>query len=350
MIIDRSSSLRRATNRIASERAARRRPRDSHRGWLQVEWLEARLTPSTVTWTGEAADGLWSTAGNWDSDAVPTNSDQVVINGAAVALSGSTTVAALTLTSGATLSLDQILTVSGQTRLEESGSGTPATLRGAGPGAELIAAGGAYFDDYYQELDQLSLVIPAGATAEASASDLALVHGASIDNAGTLDLEAAYVQDDGTATLINQASGTIDASPWPVETNYTNSLLEVGALSNAGTISVNAGCQLTLGDAGDTVSNTGSITGGPGSGLRFAATLDQDPSTGSLSTDGSVGLTAAGSPAPGRHLLGGVHEYRRPGRQHVLLHGGRAAAGGHEGGHDDGGPDRRQLRPDRADG
>ena len=85
---------------------------------------------------------------------------------------------------GGALVFSGTLTVSGQTRLEESGSAAPATLRGAGPGAELIAAGGAYFDDYYQELDQLSLVIPAGATAEASASGLALVHGASIDNAG----------------------------------------------------------------------------------------------------------------------------------------------------------------------
>ena len=83
------------------------------------------------------------------------------------------TVDSVDVVAGGALVFSGTLTVSGQTRLEESGSAAPATLRGASPGAELIAAGGAYFDDYYQELDQLSLVIPAGATAEASASDLA---------------------------------------------------------------------------------------------------------------------------------------------------------------------------------
>ena len=33
----------------------------------------------TVTWDGDAADGLWATAANWDGNALPGNNDTVVI-------------------------------------------------------------------------------------------------------------------------------------------------------------------------------------------------------------------------------------------------------------------------------
>lgn len=34
---------------------------------------------ATCTWTGAAGDGLWTTPGNWQDNAVPTASDTVVI-------------------------------------------------------------------------------------------------------------------------------------------------------------------------------------------------------------------------------------------------------------------------------
>ncbi|MCB0644943.1 MAG: hypothetical protein KDC44_25025, partial [Phaeodactylibacter sp.] len=43
---------------------------------------------ATVTWDGDAGDGLWNTAANWDGDILPTATDDVVIdNGDAVTLS-----------------------------------------------------------------------------------------------------------------------------------------------------------------------------------------------------------------------------------------------------------------------
>ena len=34
---------------------------------------------STITWNGEAGDGLWHTAGNWDLAQVPMDGDSVII-------------------------------------------------------------------------------------------------------------------------------------------------------------------------------------------------------------------------------------------------------------------------------
>ena len=48
--------------------------------------LAGQLFAGTVTWTGNAdpADGLWYTATNWDTGAVPNNTDDIVISGADV--------------------------------------------------------------------------------------------------------------------------------------------------------------------------------------------------------------------------------------------------------------------------
>jgi hypothetical protein len=53
---------------------------------------------ATVTWDGEAADGLWETATNWSGDAVPTAADDVVIDTAVtVNISAPTTINSLSL-------------------------------------------------------------------------------------------------------------------------------------------------------------------------------------------------------------------------------------------------------------
>jgi hypothetical protein len=58
-----------------------------------VEQLEGRLTPSSVTWTGDGDGSSWGDAANWDSRTVPTAADDVtassstpvVVQGAAAA-------------------------------------------------------------------------------------------------------------------------------------------------------------------------------------------------------------------------------------------------------------------------
>ena len=63
------------------------------------------LTPANKTWIGPTSGGNWSTAANWSPSGVPTASDAVLISGKSVNLGGSATVASLTLTGGATLSV-----------------------------------------------------------------------------------------------------------------------------------------------------------------------------------------------------------------------------------------------------
>ena len=57
------------------------------------------------TWIGPASGGNWSTAANWSPSGVPTAIDLVTIAGKSVTLSASATVASLTLTGGATLTV-----------------------------------------------------------------------------------------------------------------------------------------------------------------------------------------------------------------------------------------------------
>ncbi len=44
----------------------------------QLEGLEVRITPSTVTWTGLGSDTNWTTANNWSGDTSPSPGDDLV--------------------------------------------------------------------------------------------------------------------------------------------------------------------------------------------------------------------------------------------------------------------------------
>ncbi len=53
---------------------------------IVIAALAGQLLAGTVTWTGNAdpADGLWYTETNWDTGAVPSNADDIIISGADV--------------------------------------------------------------------------------------------------------------------------------------------------------------------------------------------------------------------------------------------------------------------------
>jgi hypothetical protein len=57
------------------------------------------------TWIGPASGGNWSTAANWSPSGVPAAGDVVTISGKSVTLGATSTVASLTLTAGAMLTL-----------------------------------------------------------------------------------------------------------------------------------------------------------------------------------------------------------------------------------------------------
>jgi len=55
------------------------------------------FTLSAITWDGGGGDGLWNTPENWDTDAVPTSSDDVFIDNATVTINAPALAAELSL-------------------------------------------------------------------------------------------------------------------------------------------------------------------------------------------------------------------------------------------------------------
>jgi hypothetical protein len=69
--------------------------------------LAAGASAGTKTWTGMAGDGLYNTSGNWDPSGAPTVGDDVIIDGAAVTISGDLNVPKnLTLLNSASVEAD----------------------------------------------------------------------------------------------------------------------------------------------------------------------------------------------------------------------------------------------------
>jgi hypothetical protein len=121
--------------------SARRSSRRFNGLWLEA--LEDRLVPSTVKWTGNANDGLWSSAGNWSTNSLPQAADDVVIdvNGAVVnyAIAGATTTVK-SITNSATLDVKAgSLTTTGAVSITGTLDMDGGTLTGQG-GVTVTAA------------------------------------------------------------------------------------------------------------------------------------------------------------------------------------------------------------------
>src|SRR5262245_3979522 len=87
--------------------ALRQRSRRRHRPL--VERLEDRTVPAAVSWDGGAGTLNWNDAANWDTNALPTATDDVVIDVPASAItvthgSGTTSIHSLTCQESLTLS------------------------------------------------------------------------------------------------------------------------------------------------------------------------------------------------------------------------------------------------------
>lgn len=100
--------------------------------------LEARDVPAIVSWTGAAANGLWSDARNWSGNNVPTAADEVTIGTASAAASGSSGSAAI----GKSVTIDVAVVVSKiDSSLPISFAGMDASLRITGGGDSNLRAG-----------------------------------------------------------------------------------------------------------------------------------------------------------------------------------------------------------------
>jgi hypothetical protein len=131
-----------------------------------LEALEERWLLATISWTGAAGDGLWSTADNWTdpngNHLVPGSQDDVVFNGGATAstVDSAVTVGSLTIQGwGGTLNVNGSLSVAGDLNVP-SAEPKPAAVFRNGPltvaGNVNLQAGGIEVDSNLNVGGQLS--------------------------------------------------------------------------------------------------------------------------------------------------------------------------------------------------
>jgi hypothetical protein len=130
-------------------RAGLTRKRRRTRVRPSLEWLEDRLAPAAVSWTGNAGDLNWGTAGNWSNNAVPTSADDVTINisvagtinigAASYARTLSDTTASVAITSGGSLTLSPVAATSTFAQNVTVQSGGTLTV-GAGATLQIVPA------------------------------------------------------------------------------------------------------------------------------------------------------------------------------------------------------------------
>ncbi len=98
--------------------------------------LEARDVPAIVSWTGAAANGLWSDARNWSGNAVPATADEVTIGTVAAAESGTSASAEI----GKSVTIDVAVVVAKiDSSLPIAFAGLDASLRVTGGDSNLRA-------------------------------------------------------------------------------------------------------------------------------------------------------------------------------------------------------------------
>lgn len=98
--------------------------------------LESRDVPAIVSWTGAAANGLWSDARNWSGNTVPTSADEVTIGTASPGDSGSSSSSAI----GESVTIDVAVVVARiDSALPISFTGLDASLRLTGGESNLRA-------------------------------------------------------------------------------------------------------------------------------------------------------------------------------------------------------------------
>ena len=257
--------------------------------------IDVTPVPDTVTWTGAAGDGLWSTAGNWDLGRRPEAGDDVVIGDSVTysVAAGTLAVRTVTLGTGAFL-----LVEGGQLTMGalQSTQGTLVVLdgtvsvQGATNLKQLHMLGGqVHLSD--TTLGQLTL--EDGTLTGAGASVLYLTgstHQPSHWLAGSISF--------GTVNIVNpQAELIVRGLTQPIKTLS-------GVLSNSGTLSIQAGNQLTVSGAFSRFEQaaTGTLqlqlTGGASIVPAQLNVTNSASFAGTLEVTGSMPSTIVGSRVP----------------------------------------------------
>ena len=214
---------------LANRHASRRRNRSSNISvTVEIQYLERRVVPATVTWTGGAGDLNWDTAANWSGGAVPSASSDVVIavsSGTSIkGSSSSTLLKSLALNSGQ-LALRSDLTVLNKVYVASGttlGIGYHNTLTTSG-----TLSGTGTIDLTNDSLDLI------GSLTETTSTPSLLISNTSVYGSGTLTIGAGVTQNVSSSTFnvptVNQ--GTLSVLSLGDYRSYFN-----GSFANAGTL------------------------------------------------------------------------------------------------------------------
>ncbi|MFK7971152.1 MAG: T9SS type A sorting domain-containing protein [Bacteroidia bacterium] len=186
-----------------------------------------QLHAATVTWDGGAGTNNWTDAMNWDTDALPTASDDADLNGATVILSANTTVqrvyaggsSDLTVNSGVTLTItgfagnDDGLEVQGSATLTNNGTIAISNINIGSTDADGLYNKGTFTNNGTITVDntgQHGIYLQGGTFTNGTMGTI------TVTNAGKGDSSAdgLYADDDGTnaSTLNNNGIITITMS------------------------------------------------------------------------------------------------------------------------------------------
>jgi Ca2+-binding RTX toxin-like protein len=252
----------------------------------ELEALEDRTTPATVTWDGGAGTFDWNDAANWDTDATPGVADDVIIpdlTGSPVIFVSGSDVDVLSVTAQEKVSLN-----GGSTQFRVSGNSLFAAgfnMNGGGSsklfGTATITLGGTsnWFNGSFSNTDGDTTVVVTG--------QLNLTPSSTFVNKGTLRAASGGIITFGGGGTVSIAGD--------------NGNIEIAA---GGTFDIQGNGTITVPDGARKITNAGTLSR---SGAGTATILADIDNTGTVEvTFGTLAISGAVTQHSGNTLTGGT--------------------------------------------
>jgi 6-phosphogluconolactonase len=263
----------------------------------------------TINWTGNAGDGYWTTAGNWDLNRIPNSNDNVCIGSGFVVntVDGKNIGTILSLTLDGSLTLNDVSTI--LTDTSATSTIFNLTLNGPNTATDLTVNGTANFTGTLT-LSDGAVVGPGTATLKGTAKVLkgnGYLATYYVTNQGTIIVSGGVTLTLGTVSFVNDSSGMIDLQGDGIKMlmggtlndnlgmiaksmgTGTSAFKTNGAFNNAGKIEAQSGI-LQLGTF---FTNNGAFSANSGATLQFANLVTLNAGT-KFTGNGTMDIAAGG--------------------------------------------------------
>jgi hypothetical protein len=273
--------------------------------FLAVVFLGGSLqaTAATVTWDGGASTSNWTDALNWSTDALPTMSDDVDLNGATVVLTANTQVqrvyaggsAQLTINTGVTLTIsgfagnDDGLEVQTSATVINNGTIAISSINTGSTDADGLYSKGTFTNNGTITIDgtgQHGIYLQGGTFTNNAGKSITVAN----YGQGDSDADGMYVDDNGGAASTFNNNGML---------TITMTGSDDGIYINDGSIINNTSMITIGGSAGDNgirIDDAGAFNNNAGGTLTINSTPDDQlflDNTGTFTNTGTVNLNNA---------------------------------------------------------